>query len=149
MAILLLLLLPGAPTNQPPCGVYRAGLLRGGTPCASPSAACRLWLDDVPVCRTAPPTVPPPLPYRPVPYRCRYVYQKAYVEFFCSPASFAALQPRLAAAPALTYLATTASGEATASSMGPDDVNALTWGVFPGAGCRCGWSVGRCCAGGW
>lgn len=60
-----------------------------------------------------------------------YVYGKAYVEFFCSPSDWEALRPKLDAAPSLSYLATTAAGE-PAGNMGPGDVNALTWGVFPG-----------------
>ncbi|PNH04186.1 Methylenetetrahydrofolate reductase 1 [Tetrabaena socialis] len=63
--------------------------------------------------------------------RSDYVYGKSYVEFFCSPESWESLRPRLDAAPSLTYLATTAAG-APSGNMGPDDVNALSWGVFPG-----------------
>lgn len=59
-----------------------------------------------------------------------YVYQKAYVEFFCSPDSFRALQARLQTAPSLTYLAVNAQGDIQ-SNVGPTDVNAVTWGVFP------------------
>ncbi|KAG2491425.1 hypothetical protein HYH03_010213 [Edaphochlamys debaryana] len=60
-----------------------------------------------------------------------YVYGKAYVEFFCSPASWASLRARLDAAPSVSYLATTAAGP-TEGNMEADGVNALTWGVFPG-----------------
>lgn len=62
--------------------------------------------------------------------RCRYVYQKAYVEFFVSPANFKALEPRLKASPAITYMAVNAKGDLIAN-VGPTDVNAVTWGVFP------------------
>ena len=41
----------------------------------------------------------------------RYVYQKAYVEFFCSPESFRALEARLASAPSVTYMAVNAAGQ--------------------------------------
>jgi len=41
----------------------------------------------------------------------RYVYQKAYVEFFCSPSSFRALEARLAARPSVTYMAVNAAGQ--------------------------------------
>jgi hypothetical protein len=60
----------------------------------------------------------------------RYVYQKAYVEFFASPANFKALEPRLKASPAITYMAVNAKGDFIAN-VGPNDVNAVTWGVFP------------------
>ncbi len=59
------------------------------------------------------------------------MYGKAYVEFFCSPSDWEALRPKLDAAPSVSYLATTAAGE-PAGNMGAADVNALTWGVFPG-----------------
>ena len=61
----------------------------------------------------------------------RYVYQKAYVEFFTSPANFKALEARLKAAPAITYMAVDAK-QHMVSNVGPTDVNAVTWGVFPG-----------------
>jgi methylenetetrahydrofolate reductase (NADPH) len=60
-----------------------------------------------------------------------YVYQKAYVEFFASPANFRALEPRLRAAPAITYMAVDAK-QHLLGNVGPADVNAVTWGVFPG-----------------
>ena len=41
---------------------------------------------------------------------CRYVYQKAYVEFFCSPERFATLQKALAGRKMLTYMAVNAAG---------------------------------------
>ena len=59
------------------------------------------------------------------------MYQKAYVEFFTSPASFKALEARLKAAPAITYMAVDAK-QHLVSNVGPNDVNAVTWGVFPG-----------------
>ena len=60
----------------------------------------------------------------------RYVYQKAYVEFFTSPENFRALEPKLKAAPSITYMAVNAKGDMI-SNLGPTDVNAVTWGVFP------------------
>ncbi|CAL8464700.1 g4235 [Coccomyxa elongata] len=59
-----------------------------------------------------------------------YVYQKAYAEFFVSPASLKALEPRLQKEPAITYMAVNAKGDLIAN-VGPTDVNAVTWGVFP------------------
>ncbi len=50
-----------------------------------------------------------------VPGWARYVYQKAYVEFFCSPASFRALEARLAAAPSVTYMAVNAAGQSVSN----------------------------------
>ncbi|KAK9842600.1 hypothetical protein WJX81_008347 [Elliptochloris bilobata] len=59
-----------------------------------------------------------------------YVYQKAYVEFFCSPASFRALEARLACVPSITYMAVNAAGQ-SATNVPAGAVNAVTWGVFP------------------
>ncbi|CAL5228752.1 g11938 [Coccomyxa viridis] len=59
-----------------------------------------------------------------------YVYQKAYVEFFTSPENFRALEPKLKAASSITYMAVNAKGDMI-SNVGPTDVNAVTWGVFP------------------
>jgi methylenetetrahydrofolate reductase (NADPH) len=73
-----------------------------------------------------------------------YVYQKAYVEFFCAPDKVDALLRRLDGAPSVTYLATNAAGELRSKPSGADGgaVNAVTWGVFPGA-CVCVWCC--CC----
>ena len=60
----------------------------------------------------------------------RYVYQKAYVEFFTSSENFRALEPKLKAASSITYMAVNAKGDMI-SNVGPTDVNAVTWGVFP------------------
>lgn len=61
-----------------------------------------------------------------------YVYQKPYVEFFCSPDKLVGLMKHMAAsAPSMTYHAVNSKGE-THSNLGPNDVNAVTWGVFPG-----------------
>lgn len=59
-----------------------------------------------------------------------YVYQKAYVEFFCSPENLQAVIQKARASPSLTYIAVNAKGE-TQSNIGPTNVNAVTWGVFP------------------
>ncbi|KAL2654165.1 hypothetical protein R1flu_022293 [Riccia fluitans] len=58
-----------------------------------------------------------------------YVYQKAYVEFFCSPEKLQELIDNVKNT-SLTYIAVNAKGE-TKSNIGPGDVNAVTWGVFP------------------
>ena len=62
---------------------------------------------------------------------CRYVYQKAYVEFFCSPEKFHALQQRLKSKPTVTYMAVDSSGDVQ-SNVPHMEANAVTWGVFPG-----------------
>ncbi|KAH7277412.1 hypothetical protein KP509_39G049700 [Ceratopteris richardii] len=58
-----------------------------------------------------------------------YVYQKAYVEFFCSPAKLDKLVEKAKNLPSLTYIAVNSKGE-TRANIGPQDVNAVTWGVF-------------------
>jgi hypothetical protein len=60
------------------------------------------------------------------------VYQKAYVEFFVSPDKLAALLATLDRHPSITYMAVNAEGDVR-SNMKQDTVNAVTWGVFPGA----------------
>lgn len=59
-----------------------------------------------------------------------YVYQKAYVEFFCSPEKLNALVEKAKNSSVVTYIAVNKKG-ATAANIGPTDVNAVTWGVFP------------------
>lgn len=59
-----------------------------------------------------------------------YVYQKAYVEFFCAPEKLQRLVEKAKNIPSLTYVAVNCKGE-TRSNIGPSDVNAVTWGVFP------------------
>ena len=61
---------------------------------------------------------------------CSYVYQKAYVEFFCSPEKFEQLEARLRGKKTLTYMAVNSAGEVR-SNVAHTDVNAVTWGVFP------------------
>jgi len=60
-----------------------------------------------------------------------YVYQKAYVEFFISPEKFVQLQTAVKEQPSLTYLAVNSSGEFHGNQRSTN-VNAVTWGVFPG-----------------
>ncbi|PWA69450.1 methylenetetrahydrofolate reductase 1 [Artemisia annua] len=59
-----------------------------------------------------------------------YVYQKAYVEFFCSAEKLNSLVEKIKAYPSLTYLAVNKEGNLL-SNVGKSDVNAVTWGVFP------------------
>ncbi|KAL8482647.1 hypothetical protein ACS0TY_025622 [Phlomoides rotata] len=59
-----------------------------------------------------------------------YVYQKAYVEFFCSHSSLNALVDKCKAFPYLTYMAVNKEGK-WISNVNNTDVNAVTWGVFP------------------
>jgi methylenetetrahydrofolate reductase (NADPH) len=58
-----------------------------------------------------------------------YVYQKAYVEFFCSSEHLVALKEALAAYPSMRYSACNAKGDFETSST--SSVTAVTWGVFP------------------
>ncbi|KAM3577743.1 hypothetical protein VYU27_000287 [Nannochloropsis oceanica] len=60
-----------------------------------------------------------------------FVYQKAYVEFFCSPLKLKALMEELDRHPNLSYHAVNAAGEEYTNTQGKR-VNAVTWGVFPG-----------------
>ncbi|XP_057781206.1 methylenetetrahydrofolate reductase (NADH) 2-like [Salvia miltiorrhiza] len=59
-----------------------------------------------------------------------YVYQKAYLEFFCSPASLTALINKCKAFSCLSYMAVNKEG-GWISNVKNTDVNAVTWGVFP------------------
>eukprot|EP00898_Chlorokybus_atmophyticus_P001234 jgi/Chlat1/2110/Chrsp17S02699 len=60
-----------------------------------------------------------------------YVYQKAYVEFFTGPERLQSLLAKLSQYPSLTYHAVNCRGD-TKSNVSPNDVTAVTWGVFPG-----------------
>ncbi|KAG8061480.1 hypothetical protein GUJ93_ZPchr0003g17343 [Zizania palustris] len=60
-----------------------------------------------------------------------YVYQKAYVEFFCSKEKLDQLIEKSKAFPSLTYIAVNKDGESS-SNVPTNAVNAVTWGVFPG-----------------
>ena len=59
-----------------------------------------------------------------------YVYQKAYVEFFCSKEKLDALVEKCKSRPCLTYMAINKDGR-WISNVGPKSVNAVTWGAFP------------------
>ncbi|GBG83501.1 hypothetical protein CBR_g37215 [Chara braunii] len=60
-----------------------------------------------------------------------YVYQKAYVEFFCSPQKLTSLVERIESSfPSISYMAVTADGDVK-SNVSSEAVNAVTWGVFP------------------
>lgn len=60
-----------------------------------------------------------------------YVYQKAYVEFFCSGEKLNGLVEKCKAFPSLTYMAVNKEGSSWISNVNETDVNAVTWGVFP------------------
>lgn len=57
------------------------------------------------------------------------VFQKGYVEFFCSPAHLTAVKDALAAHPSVQYMAVNAKGETQTNCKNKS--MALTWGVFP------------------
>lgn len=59
-----------------------------------------------------------------------YVYQNAYLEFFCSKKKLDALIEKSKDRPFLTYMAMNKEG-IRKSNAGQTDVNAVTWGVFP------------------
>ncbi|XP_011005230.1 PREDICTED: methylenetetrahydrofolate reductase 2-like [Populus euphratica] len=59
-----------------------------------------------------------------------YVYQKAYLEFFCSREKLNALVETCKAFPLVTYMAVNRGGS-WISNVSLTDVNAVTWGVFP------------------
>ncbi|XP_059655884.1 probable methylenetetrahydrofolate reductase (NADH) [Cornus florida] len=59
-----------------------------------------------------------------------YVYQKAYLEFFCSKEKLNALIEKCKAFPSLTYIAVNKEGSLL-SNISETDVNAVTWGAFP------------------
>ncbi|CAN0922991.1 Methylenetetrahydrofolate reductase 1 [Linum grandiflorum] len=59
-----------------------------------------------------------------------YVYQKAYLEFFCSKEKLDKLVEKCKAFPQLSYIAVNKSGSLF-SNVGEGAVNAVTWGVFP------------------
>src|SRR4051812_38415369 len=62
-----------------------------------------------------------------------FVYQKAYLEFFCSIDLLKRLMKIAVNYPSLTYTAVNVHGEVE-TSLSSDErtaVNAVTWGVFP------------------
>ncbi|KAI9893307.1 MAG: hypothetical protein M1814_000437 [Vezdaea aestivalis] len=60
-----------------------------------------------------------------------YVYQKAYIELFVSPAVIEDFLARINLDKALTYYAVSKAGSLR-SNAANDGPNAVTWGVFPG-----------------
>uniref|UniRef100_A0A1J3CZC5 Methylenetetrahydrofolate reductase n=2 Tax=Noccaea caerulescens TaxID=107243 RepID=A0A1J3CZC5_NOCCA len=59
-----------------------------------------------------------------------YVYQKAYLEFFCSKEKLDAVVGKCKSLPSITYIAVN-KGDNWVSNTAQSDVNAVTWGVFP------------------
>ncbi|KAM7280071.1 hypothetical protein ACFE04_007205 [Oxalis oulophora] len=59
-----------------------------------------------------------------------FVYQKAYLEFFCSKEKLNALVDKCQCFSSITYVAVNKEGSLI-SNVGSADVNAVTWGVFP------------------
>ncbi|KAL8151314.1 hypothetical protein V2J09_021122 [Rumex salicifolius] len=59
-----------------------------------------------------------------------FVYQKAYLEFFCSNEKLSALVEKSKEFPSLTYIAVNKHGKCV-SNISVGNVNAVTWGVFP------------------
>ncbi|KAI9101351.1 methylenetetrahydrofolate reductase-domain-containing protein [Phlyctochytrium arcticum] len=60
-----------------------------------------------------------------------FVYQKAYLEFFISPAALDKIVATIAKHPYITYYAVNKQGDLRTNTQG-DSPNAVTWGVFPG-----------------
>jgi methylenetetrahydrofolate reductase (NADPH) len=60
------------------------------------------------------------------------VYQKAYVEFFCSPAMLKMLKEHFAKKKDVDWMAISKSGDMQTSPNATGPVTAVTWGVFPG-----------------
>merc|ERR1719443_2197560 len=60
------------------------------------------------------------------------VYQKAYVEFFCSPTMLKTLTEYFNKKKDVEWMAVSKSGEAKTSPNRAGPVTAVTWGVFPG-----------------
>eukprot|EP01024_Parvocaulis_polyphysoides_P015679 TRINITY_DN16910_c0_g1_i4.p1 TRINITY_DN16910_c0_g1~~TRINITY_DN16910_c0_g1_i4.p1 ORF type:complete len:592 (-),score=107.47 TRINITY_DN16910_c0_g1_i4:157-1746(-) len=60
-----------------------------------------------------------------------YVYQKAYIEFFVAPEKLQSLTDEFTSSPTITYMAVNSKGEIK-SNQEFTQVNAVTWGVFPG-----------------
>ena len=57
-----------------------------------------------------------------------YVYQKAYLEFFCAKEKlYDQLIEKIKAFPSLTFIAVNKDGESL-SNIAPNAVNAVTWG---------------------
>ena len=60
-----------------------------------------------------------------------YVFQKQYIEIFVPPELIGPLVTHLSLHPALSFQAANQKGEQHCN-VKSDDVNAVTWGVFPG-----------------
>jgi methylenetetrahydrofolate reductase (NADPH) len=60
------------------------------------------------------------------------VYQKAYVEFFCSPAMLQKLKAHFIKKKDVEWMAISKSGDSQTSANRSGEVTAVTWGVFPG-----------------
>jgi methylenetetrahydrofolate reductase (NADPH) len=60
-----------------------------------------------------------------------YVFQKAYLEFFTTPAQWKKLKANLQNLPTITWQAIDSEGDYD-SNMAMGSANAVTWGVFPG-----------------
>merc|ERR1719335_658986 len=61
------------------------------------------------------------------------VYQKAYVEFFCSPTMLKMLKEHFHKKKDVDWMAISKSGDMQTSPNTSGPVTAVTWGVFPGA----------------
>ncbi|KAJ3417218.1 hypothetical protein HDV05_006424 [Chytridiales sp. JEL 0842] len=59
-----------------------------------------------------------------------FIYQKAYLEFFISPASLDKMIERIANQPFITFYAVNKQGDLKTNNVN-DGPNAVTWGVFP------------------
>merc|ERR1719240_1686825 len=60
------------------------------------------------------------------------VYQKSYVEFFCSPAMLQQLKDHFLKKKDVDWMAISKSGDMQTSTNSTGAVTAVTWGVFPG-----------------
>jgi len=58
-----------------------------------------------------------------------FCFQKAYIEFFCSPIIFQKILKTVEKEPSLSYTASNAAGEIVSNCVGT--TNAVTWGIFP------------------
>lgn len=58
-----------------------------------------------------------------------HVFQKGFVEFFCSPDAFKQLEMTLQGSKSLSYSASNAAGAVS----GTTKTTAVSWGVFPGS----------------
>merc|ERR1719261_821914 len=61
------------------------------------------------------------------------VYQKAYVEFFCSPAMLQTLQEHFSKKKDVEWMAISKNGDMKTCANGVGAVTAVTWGVFKGS----------------